>query len=280
MKNIETTLDVPAAYPLSELEALLPTLTYINILAAKTHADGELIFEDSVLPQFAEKAGVLPLMTLSCTSPEAAHRLFSDRTGEFTEKLLAHTETGGYKGVSFSFLRVFPFDREKFTSFLEKCAAVLHERGISAGSIVAPPCALSLAAANDYRAQGTFLDRVNFLLSGCLYRKDSLQRRLSDDLISETLDFARENIPPQKLAVTLADHGLVKTGDGETQVLPGALARSLHRDGAEYDTEKSCAEFFKKLTSLGVTGISIRPAGRADRMIFKVLSKRFDILKF
>ena len=280
MKNIETTLDVSALYPASELERLSPMLTYINILTAKIGEDGELMTEDSVFPFTAKKLGLLPLMTVSCTVPEAAHRLFTDGEGDsFSAKLSAYAEANGYKGVNFSFFGIFPFERDKYTLFLRKCADALHARGLSAGSIVPPPCALSLAAANDYKTQGEILDRVNFLLSGCLYRKDSLKRRLSDVQITETLDFAKERIPPQKLSVTLADHGLVPAG-GEIQVLPCALARSLSVPGAEYDDEKSYGKLFEKIAVHGVTGISVRPAGRADKLLFEVLSMRLDIIKF
>ena len=280
MKSIETTLNVISHYPASELEALSPALTYINSHSARIGGDGELIFEDSDLPRTAEKYGSVPLLTVSCFFPEAAHRLFTDKTaGErFPAKLLAYTQANGYRGVDFSFLRVFPFERENYTLFLKKCADALHSRGLLSGSIVPPPCALSLAAANDCAAQGGFLDRVNFLLSDCLYRKESLKRRLSDDLISETLAFARNNIPSQKLAVTIADHGLAPAG-GEMQVVPCALARSLSVPGAEYDTEKSYGELLEKLASHGVTNISIRPAGRADKLIFEVLARKFDIIR-
>ena len=279
MKNIETTLDVSAAYPLSEIKKLSHALTYLNTMSARINENGEVTFEDSALPKDAQRLGIVPLMTVSCMLPEAAHGICSEPAEAFAEKILEHTEKGGYKGVNFSFLRVFPFEREKYTLFLKKCAEALHGRGYFAGSIVLPPCALSLATANDYMAQGEFLDRVNFLLSDCLYRKDSLKRRLSDGQIIETLDLARENIPPQKLAVTIADHGLAKMGDGEVQTVPCALARSLSVPGAEYDDEKSYAALFEKLASYGVTEIAVRPAGRADNMLFKVLSERFDIIK-
>ena len=278
--SIETALDVSSRFPGSELEGLSPMLTYINWLTAKIGEDGELMTEDSDLPREAEKRGTVPLLTVSCTVPEAAHRLFTEKeAGEsFLSKLLVYAQANGYKGVNFSFFRMFPFERDKYTLFLRKCADALHARGLSAGSIVPPPCALSLAAANDYKAQGEILDRVNFLLSDCLYRKDSLKRRLPDDLLSETLGFAGENIPSRKLAVTLADHGLVPAG-GETQVLPCALARSLSVPGAEYDTEKSYSELFEKITSHGVTGISVRPAGRTDKLIFEVLSEKYEIIR-
>ncbi len=279
MKNIETTLDVSAAYPLSEIKKLSGRLSYINVLAAKIRENGEAGFEDSEIPKAAVGFGVMPLVTVRCASPAAAHALFSEHGEEFTEKLLTYTEKGGYKGVNFSFLRVFPFERENYTLFLKKCADVLHARGLLAGSIVPPPCALSFAAANDYAAQGEFLDRVNFLLSDCLYRKESLKRRLSDDLISETLAFARDTVPSPKLSVTLADHGLVRMGEGEVQTVPCALARSLRRDSAEYDDEKSYEKLFDTVAAHGVTNICVRPVGRADKLIFEVLTRKFDIIR-
>lgn len=269
MNSFEITLDVRPDFPLSEIEKLSRMLTYINMLSAKIEEDSSFRYSDSTL---SENSGTLPLLTVTCCSPKAAHGLFSDE--RYIEKLSEHLAAGEFWGVNFCFLRLFPFDRDSHTRFLEKCVRVLHEKGYSVGSIVAPPCALSISSANDYKAMGNILDRVNFFLSDCIYRKESFKKRLSDSDIAETLDFAGKNIPSGKLAVTLADHGL-----SQNRIVPNALARRLNGKDTEYDDEKSYKKLFRTLSDHGVTGISIRPCLRADSLIFAVLSENHDIIK-
>ena len=280
-RSIETTLDISPVCPVSELEKLSHALTYINILSAKLDRDAGLSCEESTLPLLTEKLGAVPLLTVSCTFPETAHRLFTDNdTREsFLADLLVYLKTGGYRGVNFAFLRLFPFDRDIFTLFLKKCVEVLHNESYSVGIILTPPCALSLSAANDYEAQGQFPDRVNFLLSGCLYNKGCFQCRPNDVELSETLEFAKNTVPAGKLAVTIADHGLVPAGKGELQIVPMRLARIYPGAGAEFEDAQSYERLFEKIMTYGVSGISIRPYSRADEMIFDVLSENYDILR-
>lgn len=269
MNSFEITLDVREYHPLSEIKKFSPSLTYIDLLSAEIEEDGSFRYSANGLPEYF---GAVPLLSVTCFSQKGAHNIFLDEG--FDEKLLGCLEAVGFAGVNFVFLRLFPFDRDNYTVFLERCTALLHERGYSVGSTVAPPCALSLSSANDYEAQGKVLDRVNFILSDCIYRKDSVKKRLSDAAISETLDFAMEKIPSGKLSVTIADHALI--GD---QVLPNALARRLQGKGDEYDDEKSYKTLFRLLSDHGVTGISIRPCLRADSLIFDVLRENYDIIR-
>lgn len=281
-RTVETTLDVVPEYPLSELERLAPLLSRINVLSASVAGNGELLCgEDERPAAFAAERDIPAMLTVSCGEAKYARRLFTDEDAEsrFFEKLAERLATGNFAGANFEFLNLFPFDRSNYTEFLKKAAAVLHENACLAGSIAAPPCALSLAAANDYEAQGEYLDSVNILLSGCLYLRNSPCRRMADDALAETLAFAGKAVPGHKLAVTLSDHALAYTENGVCQVLPAALVRSISAPNSEFDGERDYARLFDIIAAYPVSDISIRSYSRTDKMIFDVIADKFDIIR-
>ncbi len=281
-RTVETTLDVSPDYPVSELERLAPLISRINVLSASIAENGELLCgENERIAAFAAERDIPMLFTVSCGEAKYAHRLFTDEDvkSRFFEKLPERLAADNFAGANFEFLNLFPFDRNNYTEFLKKAAALLHENACLAGSITAPPCALSLAAANDYEAQGEYLDSVNILLSGCLYLRNSPCRRMADDALAETLDFAAKAVPGHKLAVTLADHALIYTENGAFQVLPAALVRSISAPNSEFDGERDYARLFDIIASYPVSVISIRSYSRTDKMIFDVIENKFDIIR-
>lgn len=142
--------------------------------------------------------------------------------------------TYGYDGVNIDFENLYPWDRPYFTAFLRELAASLRPRGYLV--TVAVPAkyrddpSSRWAGAVDYRAIGQYADLVVIMTYDEHFRLGKPGPIASIQWVKNVVEYARTQIPPQKIILGLAAYGYDwPSGGGSGRALSYWQALNLAR---------------------------------------------------
>ncbi|WP_026695039.1 LysM peptidoglycan-binding domain-containing protein [Peribacillus kribbensis] len=244
-------------------------LTYWTPFAYTIQADGGLdpIKDEPILEaaRVQKVAPILGITNFSSTDPGSrlAHTILSSR--DLQERLLDNIisvmQAKGYAGLNVDFENVRPADRELYNQFLRRAAAVLHPRGYSLSTAVAPKTSAGqqgpLVEAHDYPAHGDICDFVVLMTYEWGYRLGPPQAISPLNQIRNVLDYAVSVIPRNKIFFGFqiyARDWLIPHRQGqeaETFSQQEAIRRAvLHGAAIEYDPV-SQSPFFRYTDSKG-----------------------------
>ncbi len=125
----------------------LPFLTYITIMGSQVESSGIINdINDKQIIQLAYQYGVVPLLLISTLSetgqgnPNLNHLIFSDEKLQsiLIENIISKLRYKGYQGAVFGFENVEQIDRERYTQFIVRASARLHEEGLLSGAVLIP----------------------------------------------------------------------------------------------------------------------------------------------
>lgn len=222
--NEETPLIINGyAYPTIEpgtLAAWLPGLTFLSSFSYGFRPDGTLTeLDDSNLRGPSGDVGVRTLLVLTpldeegMFSNELVHMLLEDTQAQ--ERLIgnlgAAMKIRNMFGVDFDFEYVFPEDRERYVSFVERASEVLNAEGFLVTAALAPKTSDDqpglLYQGHDYAGLG---QAANFVLImtyewGYAYGPPLPVAPLSS--VRRVLDYSISRIAPDKILMGIPNYG-------------------------------------------------------------------------
>lgn len=243
------------AYPFigqSELQALLPYLTYLTLFTYGITPQGELIPpDDSQLISMAHQGDTAPLLHLSTLteeggfSNELASLVLNDMAVQ--EALIDNLERTvlerGYRGLDVDFEFVFPLDASAYADFLGRLSARFNPMGYPVIAALAPKTSPDqkglLYEGHNYRAIGEAVDRA-FLMTyewGYTYGPPMAVAPLPN--VRQVVEYALTEIPAEKLWLGIPNYGYDWTlpfvqGESRAQSISSQEAVALAiRYGAE-----------------------------------------------
>ena len=243
------------AYPFigqSELQALLPYLTYLTPFTYGITPQGELIPpDDSQLISMALQSGTAPLLHLSTLTEEGS---FSNELASLVLNDMAVQDTlidnlertvleRGYRGLDVDFEFVFPQDAGAYADFLGRLSARFNPMGYPVIAALAPKTSSDqkglLYEGHNYRAIGEAVNRA-FLMTyewGYTYGPPMAVAPLPN--VRQVVEYALTEIPAEKLWLGIPNYGYDWTlpfvqGESRAQSLSSQEAVALAiRYGAE-----------------------------------------------
>ena len=142
-------------------------------------------------------------------SPELAHLVFTraQLRERLFEELLCKLKANAYYGVQLCFNYLFPFDRDNYSAFVSELSELLHSEGFMLSLELAPPDSASLSAALDYKALGSFADRLSLMFCRWGHACSPPQPIAPLNLIRSSLDVMTELIPAEKMLLGISGCG-------------------------------------------------------------------------
>ncbi len=211
------------AYPYIDpvlLRKTTPYLTFLSIFSYGFLPDGELIVpDDENLILAARTYGAAPILVLTPLDENGkfSNQLISamvnnpEARANLIYNLLVVMSQKSYYGIDIDFEFVLPTDKEAFLSFLSELQIAMNEVGFQLFVALAPKTSADqpglLYAAHDYRRIGEIANFVLLMTYEWGYAYGPPMAVAPLNKIREVLDYAIEEIPPEKIIMGIPNYG-------------------------------------------------------------------------
>lgn len=223
-ESMRRSLEVNAyAYPNISSSALNETLPYLSFLCPFSHSVTErgdiLPLADEKLITAAWENAAAPLLTVTNIKPDGgfsgsiAHALFTDKAvqDKFFDNLLSLLREKGCFGAEFDFEYIYTYDRDNYSTFLNRAAGMLHSQGYYLSTAVAPKISDEqqglLYYAHDYGAHGALADRVIIMTYEWGYTYSQPQAVSPVNRMRQVLDYAVTKMNAGKILMGFSNYG-------------------------------------------------------------------------
>ncbi|QCX33332.1 LysM peptidoglycan-binding domain-containing protein [Caloramator sp. E03] len=254
------------AFPATNTDILkktFPYLTYLSIFSYEIKMDGSLnTIDDSQIIQLARANNVAPIMVVTnieegkgFNSDIARSILTNDVIQERAiNNIISTMKEKNYYGLNLDIEYIYPDDREKYNSFINKIKQRLKPLGYILLTSLAPKTSAEqkglLYEAHDYAAHGSIVDFVILMTYEWGYTYGPPLAVAPINEVKRVLDYAVEVIPSEKILMGIPNYGydwtLPYRPNTAAQAVSNTAAVELarrNRAAIEYDT-KSQSPFF------------------------------------
>lgn len=248
------------------LRKTLPYLTYLTLFSYGLEEEGGLseLGDDEELIELARQYGVAPIMLLASVgedgrfSNELSTRVLTDEAARnlLIEEIADELSEKRYAGVEVDFEYVSGENAGAYVSFIHDLRERLAPDGFTVFVSLAPKTSADqeglLYEGHDYRALGAAADKAFLMTYEWGYTYGPPMAVSPVDKVTEVLDFAVGEIPPEKLMMGMPNYGYdwrlpFVQGESRARSLGNAEAVELalaKRAAIEYD-EIAEAPFFR-----------------------------------
>jgi len=202
------------------LNTSLPHLTYLSIFSYKVLPDGGLAaIDDSPAIREARQVFVQPKMVITNTleggkfDSGLAHTVLGSEDIQYAllNTIMATLEEKQYNGLDVDFECLYPEDRENYNTFLERARNLLHSKGYTLSTAIAPKFAAGqpglLYEAHDYSFHGQAADEVILLTYEWGYLYGPPMAVAPIDQVRRVVEYAVTEIPPEKILMGIPNYG-------------------------------------------------------------------------
>lgn len=321
-RSIEVFAGAYPSAPGSVLGEMGGYFSYLSPISCRFRLTGELICPpDGAISQWASSQYAAPMITLSNLgdnggfSASLAHRLLRDESlqDNLLDELLTLLENSEYRGVNFNLEYLHTFDRDHYSRFIYKAAALLHEYGYYVFTTLAPRDGAHrtqlLSEAHDYAAHGEYADRVIAAVFDWGGIGGAPQPVSPLDRMRPALEYALEHVPASKLLMGFSNYACSwrlpwAQGDRASIMSDAAAANTAVSSGAEVCFDSAAqASFFRYTDAAGhrhevwfsdarsilsrlelvneysLAGIALWTADQLSRPLLYYLRSMFDAVK-
>ncbi|SDO73045.1 spore germination protein [Paenibacillus sp. yr247] len=249
-------------------------------------------------------------------SAELGHIFLTDETiqNRLLQTIKTTAQQYGFKDIHFDIEHLLPADREAYTRFLQKAAALIHQEGYLMSTALAPKTSAAQAgewySAHDYKAHGQIADFVIIMTYEWGYSGGPAMAVSPIGPVRKVLEYAVSEMPASKVIMGQNLYGYdwtlpyVKGGAFAKAVSPQAAIELARKYNAQilYDYTAQAPHFnywdeagkehtvwfedarsiqakFRLLKELGLRGISYWKLGLKFPQNWLLLEENFKVVK-
>jgi spore germination protein YaaH len=246
------------------LRKTLPYLTYLTIYSYRILQNGELVdIDDTEIIEITKAYGVAPIMLLTFfdedrRSPsEIIHNILIDVNiqNRLIDNTIDALNTKGYYGLSFDYIYVYPYDRQRYLDFMTQLITRVRDEGFLVLSTIIPT---SFELISESLIVYEYSEVINQMTDASVLFPNEVGMTLgapvgsiSMDLTRRIIEYALDFIPAEKLLFGISTIGYIwelpyEVGTSEGHAISNYSAVQYAKDydqTIEYDQPTESAFF-------------------------------------
>lgn len=204
------------------LEQTLPFLNRLFVFSYGFTIEGDIIDppqDDTWMIEMSHEQETVPILTLTPFGQDGRfnnnliHEVVtrSDVAERLLNNLAALMQEKGYGGIDIDFEYILAVDRDSFTAFVQRTAAIMHPLGFTVSVALAPKTSADqkglLYEGKDYGAIGSAADEVLLMTYEWGYRYGPPMAVAPLNMVRRVVDYAITEIDPSKINIGIANYG-------------------------------------------------------------------------
>lgn len=204
------------------LEQTLPFLNRLFVFSYGFTTEGDIIDppqDDTWMIEMSHEQETVPILTLTPFGQDGRfnnnliHEVVtrSDVAERLLNNLAALMQEKGYGGIDIDFEYILAVDRDSFTAFVQRTAAIMHPLGFTVSVALAPKTSADqkglLYEGKDYGAIGSAADEVLLMTYEWGYKYGPPMAVAPLNMVRRVVDYAITEIDPSKINIGIANYG-------------------------------------------------------------------------